>query len=377
MQQPLTSPLVDFFLDLCAIPSPPGEERAVADRVSAYLATLGIGVEEDDAGSRIGSTSGNLLAGLPGSDGVGTPLLLCAHLDTVPLAGALEPVVGEDGVVRNAGGTILGADDKAAVAVMLEAARRIVADGLPHSGVELLFTPMEEVGLQGAKAFDASRLEARVGFVYDQAAPIGEIVLGAPHARTLEARFHGRAAHAGMYPEEGRSAIQAAARAIADLRLGRIDGTSSTNVGLIEGGTARNVVPEWCVLQAEVRSHDPRTLAALMQEMIEVCAYAATVSDCTVETRLSEQFEGYRLRPDDLAVQLARAGLRRAGFEPREALSGGGADANVFNEAGLPCVNLANGMADIHTPDEHIAVSDLEAMVEVTLGLVEAARGAA
>ena len=377
MQQPLTSQLVDFFLDLCAIPSPPGEERAVADRVRAYLATLDIGVEEDDAGSRIGSTSGNLLASLPGSDGVGTPLLLCAHLDTVPLAGALEPVVGEDGVVRNAGGTILGADDKAAVAVMLEAARRIVVDELPHSGVELLFTPMEEVGLQGAKAFDASRLEARVGFVYDQAAPIGEIVLGAPHARTLEARFHGRAAHAGMYPEEGRSAIQAAARAIADLRLGRIDGTSSTNVGLIEGGTARNVVPEWCVLQAEVRSHDPRTLAALVQEMLEVCAYAATVSDCTVETRLSERFEGYRLRPDDLVVQLARAGLLRAGFEPREALSGGGADANVFNEAGLPCVNLANGMADIHTPDEHIAVSDLEAMVEVTLGLVEAARGAA
>ena len=235
---------------------------------------------------------------------------------------------------------------------------------------------MEEVGLQGAKAFDASRLEARVGFVYDQAAPIGEIVLER-RTRTLEARFHGRAAHAGMYPEEGRSAIQAAARAIADLRLGRIDGTSSTNVGLIEGGTARNVVPEWCVLQAEVRSHDPRTLAALMQEMLEVCAYAATVSDCTVETRLGEQFEGYRLRPDDLVVQLARAGLRRAGFEPREALSGGGADANVFNEGGLPCVNLANGMADIHTPDEHIAVSDLEAMVEVTLGLVEAARGAA
>jgi tripeptide aminopeptidase len=376
-QQPLTTPLVDFFLELCAIPSPPGEERAMADRVARYLASLGIEVEEDDAGERIGSTSGNLLARLAGTNGGGTPIFLCAHLDTVPVAGRLEPYVDDGGIARSAGETILGADDKAAVAVMLEAARRIVADGIPHSGVELLFTPMEEVGLRGAKAFDAARLEARVGFVYDQAAPIGEIVLGAPHARTLHARFHGRAAHAGMYPEDGRSAIQAAARAIADLRLGRIDETSSANVGLIDGGTARNVVPEWCALDAEVRSHDPRTLAALVQEMLEVCAYAASVSDCSVETRLSEQFSGYRFRPDDLAVRIARTALQRTGYEPWEALTGGGADANVFNEAGLSCVNLANGMAEIHSPDEHIAVADLEAMVEVTLGLVEAARGAA
>jgi tripeptide aminopeptidase len=376
-QQPLTSPLVDLFLELCAIPSPPGEERAVADRVGAYLGSLGVTVDEDDAGARIGSSAGNLYTRLPGSDRTGTPLFFCAHLDTVPLTGALEPYVDEDGVVRNAGGTILGADDKAAVAVLLEAARRIVADRLPHAGVELLFTPMEEVGLQGARAFAVEGLEARAGFVYDQAAPIGEIVLGAPYARTIEARFRGRAAHAGMYPEDGRSAIQAAARAIADLRLGRVDDVSSANVGRIEGGTARNVVPEWCVLQAEARSHDPDTLAALVREMLEAFAYAAAVSDCAVETQVSDQYAGYRFRRDEPAVRIAQEGLRRAGFEPRETLSGGAADANVFNEAGLPCVNLANGMAEIHTPDEHIAVDDLEAMVEVTLGLVEAARGAA
>jgi tripeptide aminopeptidase len=377
VQQPLTSPVVDLFLELCTIPSPPGKERAVADRVAAYLGTLGLGVEEDEAGSQIGSTANNLHCRLPGRDDRGTPLLLCAHLDTVPLAGTLEPVVGEDGVVRNGGQTILGADNKASVAVMLEAARRILADGLPHAGVELLFTPMEEVGLLGAGAFDAAALEARVGFVYDQAAPIGEIVVGAPHARTLRARFHGRSAHAGMYPEEGRSAILAAARAIADLRLGRIDDLSSANVGLIDGGTARNVVPEWCVLEGEVRSHDPRRLADLAREMLETFAFAAATSDCTVETELSDQYRGYRLRADDLPVRIAREALAGAGFEPRTVLSGGAADANVFNDRGLPTVNLANGMADIHTPHEHIAVADLEAMVEVTLGLVEAARSAA
>ena len=376
-QPPLTSPLVDLFLELCGLPSPPGEEREVADRVAEYLRSLGVRVTEDDAGARIGSSAGNLYTRLPGSDQSGTPLLFCAHLDTVPPAGALEPFVDEEGIVRNAGGTILGADDKAAVAVMLEAARRIVADGLPHAGVELLFTPMEEVGLQGARAFDASALEAKAGFVYDQAAPIGDVVLGAPYARTVKARFHGRAAHSGMYPEDGRSAIQAAARAISDLRLGRVDDVSSANVGLIEGGTSRNVVPEWCVLQAEARSHDPETLATLVREMLEAFAYAASVSDCSVDTQVSDQYSGYRFRRDEPAMLIAYDGLRGAGFEPRAILSGGAADANVFNEAGLPCVNLANGMAEIHTPDEHIAVDDLEAMVEVTLGLVEAARSAA
>ena len=160
-------------------------------------------------------------------------------------------------IVRNAGGTILGADDKAAVVVMLEAARRIVSEGRPHAGVELLFTPKEEVGLLGAYAFDHTRLEAQLGYVYDQAAPIGEIILGAPSQRAIQARFHGRASHAGMYPEEGRSAIFAAARAIADMRLGRIDHQSSANVGVITGGTARNIVPEWCTFEAEARSRDP------------------------------------------------------------------------------------------------------------------------
>jgi tripeptide aminopeptidase len=376
VQQPLTSSLVALFLELCAIPSPSGEERAVADRVLAYLDSLGIEASEDDAASRIGAGAGNLHCRLPGRASGGTPIVLCAHLDTVPVDGDLEPFVDEDGFVRNAGGAILGADNKASVVAMLEAARRIVEDGRPHSGVELLFTPMEEVGLVGAAAFDTSRLEAEAGFVYDQAAPIGEIVVGAPHARTLRARFHGRPAHAGMYPEEGRSAIVAAARAIADLRIGRIDHESSANVGLIGGGTARNVVPEWCSLESEVRSHDPAKLADLVREVLETLAFAAATSDCTVETELSEQYRGYRLRADDLPVRIASEGLAEAGFEPQTVLTGGAADANVFNERGLPTVNLANGMAEIHTPHEHIAVADLEAMVDVTLGLVEAARRA-
>jgi tripeptide aminopeptidase len=290
----------------------------------------------------------------------------------VPPEGPIEPVV-DDGVVRNAAGTILGADNKAAVAAMLVAARRILEEGLPHAGLELVFTPKEEVGLQGAKAFDHTRLHAQVGYVYDQAAPIGDVVLGAPTQRSLVVRFHGRAAHAGMYPEEGRSAILAAARAVADMRLGRVDEETTASVGLISGGTARNVVPEWCTLEVDLRSHDERKLDELLQELLEACSFAGSVTECEVEAAVEEVYKGYRFRRSDPPVTLAAAALGRCGVEPRYVLTGGGADANVFNERGLQCLNLANGMTDIHTPDERIAVEDLDRMVDVTLALVDAA----
>jgi len=364
---------LELFLELAAIPSPPGDERAMADRVAAELRGLDLEVEEDDAGPRIGSNAGNLHCRVPGRANGGTPLFFCAHLDTVPPQGPLEPVV-EDGVVRNAAGTILGADNKSAVVAMVGAARRLVEEDRPHAGFELVFTPMEEVGLLGAGAFDHRRLEAELGFVYDQAAPIGDVIVGAPYAQTMAVRFHGRPAHSGMVPEEGRSAIQAAARAVADLRLGRLDGETTANVGVIAGGSARNIVPEWCELQAEARSHDPRKLADVVQEMLETFAFAASTTECTVETEVSESYPGYRFRESDPIVRLAATALERCGYALTPTLTGGGADANVFNARGLPCLNLANGMADIHTGDEHIAVADLDAMVDVTLALVDAAR---
>jgi tripeptide aminopeptidase len=368
--------VVGLFTELAAIPSPPGSEREVADRVRAYLEDLGLDVSEDDAGARIGANAGNLLCRIaPTAENGGLPIFLCAHLDTVQPTGPLEPVV-EDGVVRNAGGTILGADNKAAVAAMLEATRLILSENRPHAGIELLFTLKEEVGLQGAKAFDADRLQAGVGFVYDHAAPIGEVMLGAPHARVIEVTMRGRAAHAGIAPEEGRSAIVAAARAIADFRLGRIDDETTASVGLIEGGVARNIVPDRCAFSIDVRSHSEAKLADLVKELLETITFAAALEQCEAETTVDDSYLGYRFTRGDLPVRLACAALERQGIEPRLGLGGGGADANVFNERGRPCVNIANGMAAIHTADEHIAVADLERMVDVTLALVDVARDA-
>ena len=376
MEQPqLTSPFVDLFLELCAIPSPSGKERAVADRVGSVLTQLGLEWDEDDAAARLDGDTGNLYCRIPPTNGAGgVPIFLCAHTDTVPPIAALEPVVGEDGIIRNGAGTILGCDNKAAVVVMLEAVRRVLEERREHAGIELLFTPQEEVSLRGAAAFDHTRLVATTGYVYDQAAPIGEIILGSPHGRLLDFRFHGTAAHAGMYPEDGRSAIAAASHAIADFRLGRVDEETSANVGVITGGSARNVVPEWCSFSAEVRSHDERKAIEVAREMVESAAFAASLSDCEVESEVRPSFPGYRFRQTDEAVRLAATALARTGYTPSYALSGGGADANVFNARSLQCVNLANGALLIHTPDEHVAVADLEGMVEVTLALVDAAR---
>jgi tripeptide aminopeptidase len=368
--------VLTLFCELARIPSPSGKERAVADYTLAFLRALGLDPREDGAAAGLQGEAGNIVCRLPaeGSEG-GHPLMLCSHLDTVPPQGPIEPVV-EDGVVRNGAGTILGADDKAAVAAMLEAVRRIVVEKRPHAGLELVFTPMEEVGLSGAKELDLTALESGLGYVYDSAAPVGEIVVGAPYHRELHARFVGRAAHSGIAPEEGRSAIVACARAISDFRLGRIDEETTANVGVIRGGVARNIVPGLCEIESEIRSHDERKQLELIEEMLETIAFAAEAGDCEAETELIEVYRGYRFKPDDPPIALARKALESCGIEPRLALTGGGSDANVFNAGGLPCVNLSNGMAHVHSPREEVAVADLERMVEVSLALVEAARDA-
>ena len=356
--------VTELLLELAAIPSPPGGEDAVAAVVGRYLRDLGLAVDEDDFGNlyvRIEPTT------------EGTPLFFCAHLDTVPPSGELRPVV-EDGIVRNAGGTILGADNKAAVAQMLEGVRRVLAENLPHAGIELVLTRQEEIGLVGAAAFDHTRLRAELGFVYDQEGSIGEIILGAPYAQGMEITFHGRAAHAGMSPEEGRSAIQAASRAIADMRLGRVDEETTANVGLISGGTAGNIIPDRCSFSAEARCHDERKLGELVQEMLDICTFAASEAECTMQSETRKEYRGYRFAKNEPVVELAAAALARCGHEVRYGMSGGAADANVFNERGLRCVNITHGVYDFHSPNERVAVEDLEAMVDLTVALVEDAR---
>ena len=366
--------LNDTFAELCAIPSPSGHERAVADRVAAELRSLGLEVEEDDAAEITGGEAGNVLARLPGR--TDRSVLLAAHLDTVPHDGDIEPVL-VDGAWESAGETILGADNKAAVAMLLALAHRAAVEGIPV-GVELLFTIGEENALAGAKAFDVSRLRSKTGFVFDHASPIGEVVVASPTYYRLEARFRGQAAHAGIRPEDGRSAVVAAAKAVASMRLGRLDEETTANVGGIQGGAgATNVVPERCTLLAEARSLSDPAADTLISEMVDRCYDAANdpVCECDVDVSVERLFRGYRQRPSAASVVAAEAALRTCGYTPVRINSGGASDANAFAAAGLPCTNLANGTERNHEPTERVSQASLQGMLDVTFALLDELSG--
>ena len=363
--------LGETFASLCRIESPSGHERACADWVGAELEAMGLPVQEDGAGAEVGSDAGNLLARLPGRNA--ETVLLCAHLDTVPLAAPVEPVLVNGGW-ENAHEAILGADNKAAVAVMLELARRLAqAAEPPEVGLELLFTVCEEVALRGAKAFDAGQLRSPFGYVFDHASPIGEIVLASPTYYKIEAEVRGRAAHAGIRPEHGRSAIAAAARAIAVMPLGRLDPETTANVGTITGGTNANVVPERCRLQAEARSLSAERAEKVATELVDHLQEAADAGECDLDVTVERMFEGYRVRAREPHVVLAERALRACGFEPRPIDTGGGSDANALMSNGFRCANLANGTERNHEPTERVSVDALESMLEVAIALVEEA----
>ncbi|MEA2195161.1 MAG: tripeptide aminopeptidase, partial [Solirubrobacteraceae bacterium] len=347
-------------------------ERACAEAVARELRTMGLDVEEDGAAPATGAECGNLLARIPGRGD--RTIMLCAHLDTVPEAGTIEPVV-DDGAWVSAGDTILGADNKAAVAVILEVARRCAIEGSPV-GLELLFTVSEENALAGAKAFDATTLNSDWGYVFDHASPIGEIIVAAPTYYRFEANFRGTPAHAGIRPQDGRSAIEAAARAIGAMRLGRIDEQTTTNVGRIEGGQAggTNIVAARCTVVGEARSLDPRRAEDTIAEIIAHIHDAANTPACfcDVDVITERLFDGYRHAAGAPAVLAAEDALRACGYRPTRRSTGGGSDANAFEANGLHCTNLANGTERNHEPDERVSVAALESMLDVTFALLDA-----
>jgi tripeptide aminopeptidase len=368
-------PAARLMARLCEIPSPSGAEGPVAEVVRAELRGLGAEVAEDGAAAEIGAGCGNIVGRFPAMAPGGTPIVLCAHLDTVPARGPIE-VELVDGHLTNAHPTILGSDNKAAVAVMIEAMRRVRDEGVPHAGVELLFTPCEEIGLRGAAAFDLSALRGRMAFVYDHTGPVGHVVASAPSLHKIAATFVGRAAHAGIAPGAGRSAVEAAARAIARMPLGRIDPETTANIGTIAGGTATNVIAERCEVTAEARSLDEQALAVQLTAMLDAMTWAASECEVDLETRVGKDFTAYRLAEDDPQVRMAVEVLASLGHRPELVASGGGSDVNVLIANGFPAVNLCNGTIDVHTPDERVSITSLEEMLDVTLGLIESARQA-
>ncbi|MGI8633584.1 MAG: M20/M25/M40 family metallo-hydrolase [Solirubrobacterales bacterium] len=349
------------FVALCQMPSATGDERAVADMVADELRALGVPVAEDDAAGPAQAGAGNLRCRIPGT-GQGA-VMFCAHLDTVPHEHPVE-VVCDEGVYRSAGPSILGADNKAAVTVFMELARRWVKTP-GAAALELVFTVAEEDGLRGAHAFDVSTLQAPIGYVFDHAASIGEIVTSAPTYHRLRAEFAGVASHAGLEPEAGVSALRAAARAASELPQGRLDPETTANLGRMAGGTATNIIAASAWLDAEARGLDDDRAGAVIQTMVDACNWAAGEEGCDVDVEVTTMFRGYRQKRSDVAVAHAAEALQACGHEPCFVSSGGGSDANAFMDRGLACVNLANGTAAVHTDNESVAVADLDAALRV------------
>lgn len=362
--------LVRTFLDLVKINSPSKSERGVVDYLRPMLEELGFDVKEDDTGSKIGGNAGNLIATKQGSLDKGLRIFLSAHMDTVDITEGLEPVVTEDGMIKSQGKTILGADDKAGIAVTLEAVRVALEKNIPFRSIQLLYSVSEEVGLLGARHMDPSEIKADVGYVFDTEKPVAHIVTAAPSHVNLLVRYKGKAAHAGINPEGGINAIVAASRAVAKMKLGRIDPETTANVGVIHGGKARNIIPEDVEIRAEARSRNEAKLAVQVDHMVKTFEEAAKEVGAEVEIDVQQEYTTYRWTSEDAPVKLAQKAAGSIGIDQLMLEGGGGSDANVFNLKGVPAVVIGVGYEGAHTRNEQIAIDDLVKSAEFALALI-------
>jgi tripeptide aminopeptidase len=350
--------LLATLLDLVRIPSPSSQEERVAEAIAQRLRSWGLQPRRD--------AIGNLWARL---EGEGEPLVLTAHMDTVGPAVQINPVL-RDGVIYSDGTTILGADDKAGIAIILEVLAVLRERGLRHRPIEVLFTVQEETGLHGAKQFDLSQLEAKMCLGLDSGGDPGTIIVSAPAQDSLRAAIHGRSAHAGVNPEAGINAIRVAAEAIVAMPLGRIDAETTANIGIISGGSATNIVPDLVTLRGEARSRNAAKLEAQTRAMVAALERAAQAHGAKAEIEVRREYEAYHLDGDSPIFALVSAAMRSLNIEPRPIPTGGGSDANVFNAAGLATVQLSAGMAEVHTPQEHVALEDMVTAAKIILACV-------
>ncbi|MFN7017134.1 MAG: M20/M25/M40 family metallo-hydrolase [Fimbriimonadales bacterium] len=368
-----------LFIEMARIESGSENEAAMCEFVAKQLRELGAEmVLIDEASKQIGGSGGNVFARFKGTVNA-PPLLLNAHVDTVYSTQNIQ-IVRDEQEIRTDGTTILGADNKAGVAIILEVIRTLKERNLPHPPLEVVFTIREEKGLLGAKVFDTSLLQARTGLVVDGREDPSALFVQSPTHWKFEVVFHGRAAHAGAEPEKGRNAIAMAAKAIAQMRWGRLDDETTANIGTIEGGQAMNVVPDRVKLVGEFRSFDSERVKALTEQWKALCEQVAQEYEGRAEVNLSQTFAAIRLAPDEPIVKAAVAGLKTVGIEPRLERTGGGSDANAFALSGIHCLVFPTGADRIHTPQERLILRNFylcgEGVLQTILHWEKVARSA-
>lgn len=363
--------VIGQFLELVQIDSETKHERLIADYLKNKLAELGLDVVEDESQKETGHGAGNLIATLAASGGVDAePFLFSCHMDTVEPGKGVKPVVGDDGWIRSDGTTILGADDKAGLAVLLEVIQVLREREIPHGKIQFVISAGEESNLRGARALDVKHLDAKFGFALDTNGEVGTICVGAPTLARVEIEIFGKSAHAGVNPEDGISAIQVAGKAIARMNLGRIDDETTANIGKFEGGGPTNVVPDHVKLYGEARSLSQVKVERQLEEMKE--AVEAVCRDYGAKGNFHSEimYLGFLISEEETALRIARKAAAALDLSGDTFVSGGGSDANVLNGYGIPTVNLAIGYENIHTTEEKIKTDDIVKAAEFALEIV-------
>jgi len=361
--------LIESFMELVKIDSISGEEKEVADFLVKKLKDLGLEVIVDQAGEKVKSNSGNIIARLRGNIKKAVPIMFSAHMDTVVPGKKIYPLLKEEKIVSS-GKTILGADDKAAIAALLEALHIIKENNIPCGDIEIVFSICEEIGLKGAKNLDISSLNAQMGFILDAGGQVGKIITTAPSQNSLQIIIYGKSAHAGSNPEEGINAIQVAGFALSRIKLGRIDEETTANIGIISGGKATNIVPDKVTLKGEVRSRNEEKLEKYTERLKKITEDTAQEFKAKAEVKINREYSCYNMSSDDQVVKISMKAAKDMGLQPELCPSGGGSDANVFNKKGFPSVVLAIGMEKVHTVDEYILIKNLKNTAEYVLSII-------
>ena len=361
------------FKEVVAVPCHSLQERPVFELLRGKLEVLGFTVEEDDAGEKLGGNCGNLWAFLPGNKVGATSVLFSAHMDGCEPCGGTT-VVQKDGYLYSDGTTILGGDDKSGVVGILEGVRMLVEENAEHGDIQILFTIAEEGGVNGSRCMDRSKLKAEVAYALDGEGAPGEVVIGAPGQYKWKISVHGKTAHGGVEPEKGINAIMIAAKALAEVeRYGRIDEETTCNVGIIGGGVATNVVPDLVVIEGDVRSRNNEKLEAVREELVSTICNAVEKIGGKVTAEVEYKYSGFFIDTNSTVVKLAERACELYDLPLDITQTGGGSDANFFNNYGVPCVILGTGMKNVHTVDEFLKEEDLYNSALMVYGILQAA----
>ncbi len=364
-----TDRLFNTLYDLLKINSPSGSEKEVADYVVGRFEQIGASVRVDDTSAKTGANTGNVIAEIKGKTD-GDAILFTAHMDTIQPTDKLK-IIEEGDIIKTDGTTILGADNKAGIAVILEMAQALVEEDIDHVPVEIVFSVSEEIGLIGANALDLNSIKSKMSFCFDGGGYAGLMIMQAPTQEVLDVTFTGKAVHAGIEPEKGANAIYAAAKAIAQFPQGRIDEETTANLGVIYGGDATNVVAEKAGYNLEVRSHNDETLQVILDKVKADVLAAAKETNTEVKIEQNTAFKGFKIGEDDPVVKITSQAMADIGVKPSYSISGGGSDANVFNQKGISTLTLSMGASGAHSTTEHILKDELVKNAELALQIVK------